>query len=56
MADPDRGAVAGCPGAVWAPGGRVYDLFRRWQRNGTWQRIFTHLPIGLNRVRESRSG
>jgi len=21
----------------------VYDLFRRWQRNGTWQRIFTEL-------------
>jgi transposase len=21
----------------------VYDLFRRWQRNGTWQRIFTAL-------------
>ena len=25
------------------PWGRVYDLFRRWQRNGTWQRIFTEL-------------
>jgi transposase len=23
--------------------GRAYDLFRRWQRNGTWQRIFTEL-------------
>ncbi|MCX4869870.1 transposase [Streptomyces sp. NBC_00257] len=23
------------------PWGRVYDLFRRWQRNGTWQWIFT---------------
>jgi transposase len=23
--------------------GRVYDLFRRWQRDGTWQRIFTAL-------------
>ncbi|CAM01810.1 insertion element transposase [Saccharopolyspora erythraea NRRL 2338] len=21
----------------------MYDLFRRWQRNGTWQRIFTAL-------------
>jgi transposase len=21
----------------------VYDLFRRWQRDGTWQRIFTAL-------------
>ncbi|MFJ4877278.1 IS5 family transposase [Streptomyces sp. NPDC088745] len=25
------------------PWGRAYDLFRRWQRNGTWQRIFTQL-------------
>ncbi|MER7485164.1 IS5 family transposase [Streptomyces sp. NPDC126497] len=23
--------------------GRVYDLFRRWQRNGTWHRILTRL-------------
>ena len=23
--------------------GRVYDLFRRWQRDGTWQRIVTDL-------------
>lgn len=22
---------------------RAYDLFRRWQRNGTWQRIFVEL-------------
>lgn len=27
----------------YGPWGRVYDLFRRWQRNGTWQRIFTRL-------------
>ncbi len=27
----------------YGPRGRVYDLFRRWQRNGTWQRIFTEL-------------
>ncbi|MCQ8831675.1 IS5 family transposase [Streptomyces malaysiensis] len=27
----------------YGPWGRVYDLFRRWQRNGTWQRIFTEL-------------
>ncbi|MFJ9174878.1 IS5 family transposase [Streptomyces sp. NPDC102360] len=25
------------------PWDRVYDLFRRWQRDGTWQRIFTQL-------------
>ena len=29
--------------ADYGPWGRVYDLFRRWQRNGTWQRIFTEL-------------
>lgn len=27
----------------YGPWGRVYDLFRRWQRDGTWQRIFTRL-------------
>ncbi|MFJ9742053.1 hypothetical protein [Streptomyces sp. NPDC101166] len=25
------------------PWGRVYDLYRRWQRNSTWQRIVTQL-------------
>ncbi|MFF8262705.1 hypothetical protein [Streptomyces virginiae] len=25
------------------PWDRVYDLFRRWQRDGTWARIFTQL-------------
>ncbi|CQR65309.1 Transposase [Streptomyces leeuwenhoekii] len=29
--------------AEYGPWGRVYDLFRRWQRNGTWRRIFTAL-------------
>ncbi|WP_413754363.1 IS5 family transposase [Streptomyces sp. R-74717] len=28
---------------VYGPWGRAYDLFRRWQRNGTWHRIFTQL-------------
>jgi transposase len=27
----------------YGPWGRAYDLFRRRQRNGTWQRIFTQL-------------
>src|ERR1700754_3472294 len=27
----------------YGPWGRVDDLLRRWQRNGTWQRIFTAL-------------
>ncbi|MFI9467761.1 IS5 family transposase [Streptomyces sp. NPDC052492] len=29
--------------AEYGPWSRVYDLFRRWQRNGTWQRIITRL-------------
>ncbi|MCX5450777.1 IS5 family transposase [Streptomyces nigrescens] len=27
----------------YGPWGRVYDLFRRWQRNGTWKRILAEL-------------
>ncbi|MEU0396960.1 transposase [Streptomyces sp. NPDC006208] len=27
----------------YGPWGRVYDLFRRWQRDGTRHRIFTQL-------------
>ncbi|MEU4493822.1 IS5 family transposase [Streptomyces sp. NPDC023998] len=27
----------------YGPWDRVYDLFRRWQRDGTWKRIFTAL-------------
>lgn len=27
----------------YGPWGRIYDLFRRWQRDGTWQRILTRL-------------
>ncbi|MFY4722799.1 IS5 family transposase [Streptomyces sp. LaBMicrA B280] len=27
----------------YGPWARVYDLFRRWQRDGTWQRIFAAL-------------
>jgi transposase len=33
----------------YGPWGRVYDLFRRWQRNGTWQRIFTQLQAQADR-------
>ncbi len=29
--------------AEYGPWNRVYDLFRRWQRNGTWQRVLTRL-------------
>ncbi|GAA2610133.1 hypothetical protein GCM10010424_73300 [Streptomyces lienomycini] len=29
--------------AEYRPWDRVYDLFRRWQRNGTWHRILTRL-------------
>lgn len=27
--------------AEYGPWGRAYNLFRRWQRNGTWQRLCT---------------
>ncbi|GEB57211.1 transposase [Streptomyces gardneri] len=27
----------------YGPWDRVYDLFRRWQRDGTWARILTQL-------------
>ncbi len=27
----------------YGPWGRIYDLFRRWQRDGTWHRILSHL-------------
>jgi transposase len=27
----------------YGPWDRAYDLFRRWQRNGTWKRIFEQL-------------
>ncbi|MFF7035986.1 MULTISPECIES: IS5 family transposase [Streptomyces griseus group] len=29
--------------AEYGPWSRVYDLFRRWQRNGSWHRLFTRL-------------
>ncbi|MFF3256026.1 IS5 family transposase [Actinacidiphila glaucinigra] len=29
--------------AEYGPWGRVYDLFRRWQRDGTWPRMFEQL-------------
>jgi transposase len=32
----------------YGPWGRVYDLFRRWQRNGTWQQILTRLQSLAN--------
>ncbi|MFF5390258.1 transposase [Streptomyces sp. NPDC013012] len=28
---------------AYGPWSRIYDSFRRWQRNGTWQRILTRL-------------
>ncbi len=45
-----RHTVPGPTGVPWrdvpveyGPWSRIYDLFRRWQRNGTWQRILTRL-------------
>ncbi|MEU0437998.1 IS5 family transposase [Streptomyces sp. NPDC006290] len=29
--------------AEYGPWGRIYDLFRRWQRSGIWHRVFTQL-------------
>ncbi|WP_415924724.1 transposase [Streptomyces sp. AK08-01B] len=29
----------------YGPWGRVYDLFRRWQRDGTWQNILAELQV-----------
>ncbi|MFD7232090.1 hypothetical protein [Streptomyces sp. NPDC059881] len=29
----------------YGPWARSYDLFRRWQRDGTWQRIFAQLQV-----------
>ncbi|MFB6892436.1 IS5 family transposase [Kitasatospora sp. NPDC056327] len=29
----------------YGPWGRVYDLFRRWQRDGTWHRVLTRLQV-----------
>ncbi|MFF2432566.1 IS5 family transposase [Streptomyces mirabilis] len=41
-----------CTGVPWrdvperyGPWGRVYDLFRRWQRDGTWQSILAELQV-----------
>ena len=42
VADPDWGAVAR-RAERYGPWNRSYDLFRRWQRDGTWQRIFVQL-------------
>lgn len=42
LADPDWDAVARCPGSGWAVG-RLYDLFRRWQRDGIWKLLFIQL-------------
>ncbi|WP_206352690.1 IS5 family transposase [Streptomyces sp. Z423-1] len=32
----------------YGPWDRVYDLFRRWQRDGTWARIVTQLQAGAD--------
>lgn len=29
----------------YGPWDRIYDLFRRWQRNGTWKRILEELQV-----------
>ena len=42
LEDPDWNAWRDVP-ERYGPWGRVHDLFRRWQRDGTWQRIFMEL-------------
>ncbi|WP_406187858.1 hypothetical protein [Streptomyces sp. NBC_01006] len=42
MADPHGRPVAGVP-ERYGPWDRVHDLFRRWQRDGTWAGILTAL-------------
>ena len=42
MAGAHRCAVAGCAGGLW-PWQTVYGLFRRWQRDGTWQKVLAGL-------------
>ncbi|MFH9606671.1 transposase [Streptomyces sp. NPDC017448] len=39
----------------YGPWGRVYDLFRRWQRNRTWHRIVSRLPNSLSATRRPSS-
>ncbi|WP_306856150.1 MULTISPECIES: transposase [unclassified Streptomyces] len=52
---PWRDAPAG-----YGPWGRVCDLFRRWQRDGTWlsprQRVRSYGPDGREAVRRRRPG
>ncbi|ALO13581.1 Transposase IS4 family protein [Streptomyces venezuelae] len=40
--DPNGRSVAGRARRV-RPVGHIYDLFRRWQRTGTWHRAFSRL-------------
>jgi transposase len=42
LADPHGRTVAGRAGTLW-PWQTVYGLFRRWQRDGTWQQLLTGL-------------
>lgn len=42
VADPDRTPWRDVP-ERYGPWDRVYDLFRRRQRDGTWKRVFTEL-------------
>jgi transposase len=43
VADPDRRPPWRDVPERYGPWGRVYDLFRRWQRDGTWARTLTQL-------------
>ncbi|MES9510442.1 transposase [Streptomyces sp. NPDC000609] len=38
----------------YGPWGRVYDLFRRWQRDGTWQSILAELQVQATTANATR--
>jgi transposase len=46
-----RGALAGPAGAV-RPWQTCYERFRRWQDDGTWQRLLTHVQTKSDAVGE----
>ncbi|GAA1238068.1 transposase [Streptomyces rhizosphaericus] len=37
----------------YGPWGRIYDLFRRWQRDGTWHRVLACLQSLCSRQGEA---
>ena len=46
-----RGALAGLP-ERYGPWQTCYEQFRRWQADGTWQRLLTHTQTRSGAVGE----